>query len=123
MSTFIESNDHLEEWLAEDIPPEMLLTSLPDDIAKQVMERLEKEFERYWYIDSNRSLIYAERIIAIGCARNDRSQIAVGTMRKADCLGSLGNMDESWNLYEQAGEMFQALGDEVSWGRTRVGRL
>lgn len=123
MSTFIESNDHLEEWLADNLPPDLLLTALPDELAKQVIERLEKEFERYWYSDLNRSLRYSERIIAIGNARSDTSQIAFGTMRKADCLGSLGNMDESWNLYEQAGDMFQAIGDAVSWGRTRVGRL
>lgn len=123
MNSFIEMDDQLERWLADVLPPEMLLTPLPDGIADEVVNRLDKEFERYWYSDLNRSLIYAERIIAIGSARNDTSQIAFGTMRKADCLGSLGRMDEAWNLYDQAGTMFKANSDEVRWARTRVGRL
>ncbi len=65
-------------------------------------------------------LIASLQLVAL---ENDTSQVAFGTMRKADCLGSLGNMDESWNLYEQSGDMFQAVGDEVGWARTRVGRL
>ena len=116
-------DDPVESWLADEIPPDLLLTPLPDDVARKVVNLLMKEFDQYWYTNMNRSLTYAERIIAIGSARNDMSQIAFGTMRKADCLGSLGKMDESWNLYEQAGTMFQAAGDEVGWARTRVGRL
>jgi CHAT domain-containing protein len=119
----METDDALKRWLADELTPETLLTPLSDDIAKQVVSHLEKEFDRYWYSDLNRSLRYAERIIAIGRARNDTGQIAFGTMRKADCLGSLGGMDEAWNLYDQAGTIFKVNGDEVSWARTRVGRL
>lgn len=119
----METDDALKKWLADELSPEMLLTPLSDDIAKEVVSRLEKDFDRYWYSDLNRSLRYAERIIAIGRARNDTGQIAFGTMRKADCLGSLGSMDEAWNLYDQAGTIFKVNGDEVSWARTRVGRL
>jgi CHAT domain-containing protein len=123
MDNLIETGGHLESWLADDIPPDLLLTALPDDIAKEVVNHLEKEFDRYWYIDVNRSLKYSERIIAVGRARNDASQIAFGTMRRADCLAALGSMEEAWDLYEQAGLMFQTAGDDVGWGRTRVGRL
>ncbi len=62
-------DDQVKRWLADELPPEMLLTPLPDEVAMEVVERLEKEFEQYWYIDSNRSLTYADRIIAIGSAR------------------------------------------------------
>jgi len=119
----MDMDDQLERWLADKVPPELLSTALPDDIAREVIARLKKEFERYWYIDPNRSFEYAERIIAIGRARNDASQIAPGLMAKSDCLTSLGKMEEAWNLYDQAGIMFQAVGDEVGWARTRVGRL
>jgi CHAT domain-containing protein/tetratricopeptide (TPR) repeat protein len=123
MNNLIETGGHLESWLAENIPPDLLLTPLPDDVAREAVDLLIKEFERYWYIDSNRSLTYAERIIAIGRGRNDTSQIAAGMMRRADCIASLGSLEEAWDLYEQAGLMFQIAGDEVGWGRTRVGRL
>src|SRR5829696_8849324 len=113
MNNSIETGGHLESWLAENIPPEMLLTALPDDIAKEVVNHLEKEFDQYWYIDVNRSLKYSERIIAVGRGRNDTSQIAFGTMRKADCLTILGSLEEAWDLYEQAGLMFQMAGDDI----------
>ena len=123
MNHMAEMGDQVERWLADDISPEILLTPLPDGIANEVVNRLDKEFERSWYSDLNRSLTYAERITAIGGARKDTSQIAFGTMRKADCLTALGSMEEAWDLYEQAGDMFKTIGDEISWGRTRVGRL
>jgi CHAT domain-containing protein/tetratricopeptide (TPR) repeat protein len=123
MDAVMDMDDQLERWLADKVTPGLLSTALPDEVAREVIARLKTEFERYWYIDPNRSLQYAERIMAIGRARNDASQIAFGTMRKADCLASLGSMDGAWDLYEQAGVMFQTSGDEVGWARTRVGRL
>jgi CHAT domain-containing protein len=123
MNAVWDEDAAVELWLGSDLPSEMLSTPLPDDVAREVVERLKKEFERYWYIDSNRSLEYAERIIAIGRARTDTVQIALGMMSKGDCLASLGNMQEAWSLYEQAGVSFQAAADEVGWARTRVGRL
>ena len=113
----------IEQFLSKDVPPELLSTPLPDEVAAAVVERLKQEFNRYWYVDPNCSLTYSERIIAIGHARNDASQIASGMMSKADCLASLGKMQEAWELYEEAGTMFQKAGDEVGWGRTRIGRL
>ncbi len=88
MNNLIETGGHLESWLAENIPPDLLLTVLHDDIAKEVVNHLEKEFDRYWYIDVNRSLKYSERIILVGRGRNDSSQIAFGTMRRTKVLGT-----------------------------------
>ncbi|HEX5810392.1 MAG TPA: CHAT domain-containing protein [Anaerolineales bacterium] len=123
MNTSVEMGDPLEIWLVDDIPHQMLLVPLPNQKAGEVIERLRTEFDRYMNIDPNHSLKYTERIIAIGSARNDPSQIALGMMAKSDCLISLGRMEEAWSLYEQAGVMFQTVGDEVGWARTRIGRL
>src|SRR5688572_30442055 len=123
MSAVMHVEDQVKRWLADEVPPELLTTPLPDEAARGVIARLRQGFDRYWYIDPNWSLKYAERIIAIGTARNDAEQIAHGMMAKSDCLASLGQMEEAWNLYEEAGEMFRAAGNEVGWARTRVGRL
>ena len=123
MSTFIESNDHLEVWLADDLPPEMLLIPLPDEVARKVVDRLKAEADRYWNIDPNQSLVFASRIISIGEARNDVDQIALGTMAKSDAHRKLGHTNEAWDLIEQAGDMFKKTGNEVGWARTRIGRL
>src|SRR5688572_5712113 len=107
MNNLIETGGHLENWLAENIPPEMLLTPLSDDIAKEVVERLKQEADRYWNIDPKRSLVFASRIISIGEVRDDIDQIALGTMAKSDAHRKLGHTNEAWDLIEQAGDMFK----------------
>jgi CHAT domain-containing protein len=123
MSTNMGIEGELERWLADDIPPEMLLTPLPDEIAAAIVDRLKHEADRYWFIDPNYSLKFAGRIFAIGRARNDKSQEALGLMAKGDALKLLGSMQEAWEILEQAGSIFQTAGDEVGWARTRIGRL
>ena len=86
MNNSIETGGHLENWLAENIPPELLLTPLPDELAKAVVNCLKQEADRYWSIDPNYSLMYADRIIGIGRARNDKPQIALGLMARGDEL-------------------------------------
>lgn len=113
----------LEQWLADEIPPEMLSTPLPDEVAKVVVDRLKQEADRYWLIDPNRSLKLAKRLIAIGQARADTRQMALGLMAQGDALKFLGRMEEAWDAIDQAGHLFQATGDEVGWARTYIGRL
>ncbi|HET9589667.1 MAG TPA: tetratricopeptide repeat protein, partial [Anaerolineales bacterium] len=88
-----------------------------------MVEHLKKEADRYWSIDPNWSLKYADRIVAIGEARNDKSQVALGLMARGDALKLLGNLKRAWEMLEQSGNLFQAAGDEVGWARTRIGRL
>jgi CHAT domain-containing protein len=123
MSTFIESNHHLEEWLADELPPDLLLVPLSDDLSNEVVDLLKSEADRYWNIDPNRSLVFASRIVSIGEARGDVNQIALGTMAKSDAHRKLGHTDEAWDLIERAGDMFKKTGNEVGWARTRIGRL
>ena len=123
MKILMEKDGHLKSWLADELPPEMLLTPLPDEIAKEVIERLKSEADRYWYINPNQSLEFAKRIILIGTARNDINQIALGTMAKGDAFQFLGQMHEAWDMLEQAGNMFEKAGNEVGWARTRIGRI
>ena len=113
----------VEQFLDDSIPPEMLSTPLPDEIANTVVKCLKQEADRYWSIDPNRSLEYADRIVAIGRARTDKSQVALGLMARGDALKYLGKLEEAWEMLEQSGNMYQAAGDEVGWARTRIGRL
>jgi CHAT domain-containing protein len=113
----------VEQFMDDSIPLEMLSTPLPDEIANTVVECLKQEADRYWSIDPNCSLKYADRIVAIGRARNDKSQVALGLMARGDALKLLGNLQEAWEMLEQSGNMYQVAGDEVGWARTRIGRL
>jgi CHAT domain-containing protein/tetratricopeptide (TPR) repeat protein len=113
----------VEQFLNEQVAPQLLSTPLPDETATVVVERLKQEADRFWFIDPNCSLQYADRIISIGRARNDKSQLALGFMARGDALKFLGNLQEAWEMLEQSGNMYKSANDEVGWARTRIGRL
>ena len=113
----------VEQFIDDSIPPEMLSTPLPDDIANTVVERLKQEADRHWSTDAERSIEFADRIIAIGKARDDAAQTALGWMARGDALRFLGSLEEAWETLERAGSIFEAAGDKVGWARTRIGRL
>jgi CHAT domain-containing protein len=113
----------VEQFIGESIPPEMLSTPLPDEVANRVVERLKQEADRYWYIDPHRSLAFADRIVTIGKQQDNPSQIALGLMARGDALKLLGHPTEAWEMLEQAGGIFQGIKDEVGWARTRIGHL
>jgi len=123
MSSIIDMDKQLDQWLADEVPPEIRLTPLADEVAKKAVDLLKKEADRYWAIDPNVSLKYADRIVAIGRARKDKSQEALGLMARGDALKFLGNLEEAWEMLEQAGNMYLTGGDDVGWARTRIGRL
>lgn len=123
MNNLTETDGHLESWLADNIPPDLLLTPLSDTTAKEVIERLKQEADRHWYIDPHRSLEFADRIVAIGKQQADSAQMALGLMARGDALKFLGRPTEAWDVLDQAGGMFLGIGDEIGWARTRIGRL
>ena len=91
--------------------------------AGEIVEWLKLEADRYWAIDPNHSVKLAGLIQAIGRVRGNQSQVALGLMAEGDALKFLGRYTEAWEKLAQAGQHFQATGDEVGWARTRIGRL
>ncbi|HXQ32904.1 MAG TPA: tetratricopeptide repeat protein, partial [Anaerolineales bacterium] len=123
MKILMEEDGHWKNWLADELPPDLLLTPLSDEIAKEVVERLKQEADRYWYIDYHRSLEFADRIVTIGKMRSDARQTALGLMARGDALKLLDRAAEAWETLDEAGRLFQTTGDEVGWARTRIGRV
>ena len=119
----MDVQDQVKRWLVDSTPAEIFSTPLSDEMAEKVVARLKQEADRYWSIDANYSLKYADRIIAIGRARNDNSQIALGLMARGDALKLLGDMQEAWEMLDQAGNLFESVGDDFGWARTRIGRI
>lgn len=113
----------VEEFLNDRIPPQLLSTPLPDEVADLVVERLKEEADRYWYIDYHRSLEFADRIVAIGERRGDLRQTALGLMARGDALKLMDRAAEAWETLDESGRLFRTVGDEVGWARTRIGRL
>src|SRR5690349_16419683 len=113
----------VEQYLGDNVLPELLSTPLSDEAATVVVERLKQKADRYWYIDYHRSLELADRIITIGERRGDVRQTALGLMARGDALKLFGHSTEAWETLNEAGRLFQSVGDEVGWARTRIGRV
>lgn len=123
MKILMDEDGQWKSWLADELQPDLLLNPMSEETAQAVVDFLKDEADRNWFIDPNYSLKYSDRIVAIGRARNDNSQVALGLMAQGDALKFLGRMEEAWMILEQAGDMFQTAHDEVGWARTRIGRL
>ena len=123
MKILMEEDGQWKSWLADELPPEMLLTPVSEETAQAIVDLLKNEADRNWSIDPNYSLKYANRILAFGQARNDISKIALGLMAKGDAFQFLGQINEAWDMLEQAGSMFEKAGNEVGWARTCIGRV
>lgn len=114
-----------------DIPPDELpidddLTLPLDDArASEVIAILEKEVGRNRHSQPKRALQLANLVIHIGSLRGQKSEMGLGTMLHADILwfGGVGDYQTAWTMLDDAAELFLEGGDEVGWGRTRIGRL
>src|SRR5258706_1865394 len=100
-----------------------LIAPLAKPDVAAIVEHLKAEADRHYWINANRSLELADLIVRIGQARGNQWQTALGTMTRADALRFLGQIEAAWQLFEAAGQLFQQIGDEVGWARTRIGRL
>jgi CHAT domain-containing protein len=111
----------VEDLVAPEAPDALFARPLPDELATAVVERLKSEADRHWYIDPRISLTYAGRIVSIGQARHDQRQIALGLMARGDAIKMTGSFEQAWNDLEESARLFQSIGDEVGWARTRIG--
>src|SRR5690349_15618411 len=111
----------VKQFLEDQVPQQLLSTPLSDEVANTIVERLKNEADRYWYIDYHRSLAFADRIIMIGERRGDIRQTALGLMARGDALKFSGQAAPAWEALNEAGKLFQSVGDEVGWARTCIG--
>jgi CHAT domain-containing protein/tetratricopeptide (TPR) repeat protein len=114
--------------LAEQIfanPAELpaLVAALNDADAGALVDYLKAEADRHWWINANRSLELAGLIVQVGQARRNIWQVALGTMARGDALKLIGRTEDAWETLGEAGELFQSIGEQIGWARTRIGRL
>ena len=115
--------DKLVEQLLRGAALQELLSELPYATAASVTERLQQEAERYWTIDPHRSLEFADRIVAIGQARADPRQSALGLIARGDALKFMGREVEAWEAFQLARNMLLAPGEEVGRAQALISSL
>lgn len=84
---------------------------------------LKKETDRSWNTNAERSLTLSGYLLLIGDLTKNTYYHGLGLMARGDALRRLSRFQESLPFFDAAGDEFLSIEDEVSWARTRFGRI
>jgi CHAT domain-containing protein len=84
---------------------------------------LKKEADRRWNDNVAMSFTLSGYLLFIGNLTRNKYYYALGLMARGDALRRMDRDQEALPFLDAAGEEFLALGDEVGWARTRIGRV
>lgn len=100
-----------------------IVTQWTPQEAEAYVQQLKDLVDAYWWKDVDNAVKASDCLITIGLMREEMGIVALGKMSLGDSLNIQGMPERAWELLDEAGELFIESGDEVSWARTRVGRL
>ncbi len=84
---------------------------------------IKREADRCWNQNVQLSFTLAGHLLFIGTLTGNKYYHALGLMARGDALRRMDRDQEALPFLDAAGEEFLALDDEVSWARTRIGRV
>ncbi|MBV9230076.1 MAG: CHAT domain-containing protein, partial [Chloroflexi bacterium] len=96
---------------------------LSDDALERLVYLIKKEADRCWNHDAPLSFVLSGHLLVIGNLTHNKYYHALGLMARGDVLRRMDRDQEALPFLDAAGEEFLAIGDEVSWARTRIGRV
>jgi tetratricopeptide (TPR) repeat protein len=105
---------------------QMLVLWLPtfdDAAANRLVELIKREADHQWARDSHISFLMAGHLLFIGDLLHNTYVHALGLMARGDALRRMDRDQDALPLLDAAGVQFLAIGDEVGWARTRIGRV
>jgi CHAT domain-containing protein len=105
---------------------ELLSLWLPmfDDLAvNQLVELIKREADHQWTKDSQISFMMSGHLLLLGALVPSKYVHALGLMARGDALRRMDCDEDALPFLDAAGEEFRAIGDEVGWARTRIGRV
>ena len=114
----------LEE--SEERGKQLLQTHVPrysPEALDRLVHLIKKQADRHWTNDGQRSLLFSGYILLIAQLTGEKYYHALGLMARGDALRRMDRDQESLPFFDAAGEEFLAMGDEVGWARTRIGRI
>ncbi|MGB8348241.1 MAG: tetratricopeptide repeat protein, partial [Ktedonobacteraceae bacterium] len=86
-------------------------------------DQLKREADRQWADHSETSFMLAGYLMSIGDWTGRTDYHALGLMARGDALRRMDRDEDALPFLDAAGEEYLALGDEVGWARTRIGRV
>lgn len=99
------------------------LPSLDREAVAQLMELVKREADRRWTKEVHLSNTLAGHLLSIGKLSHSPYARALGLMVRGDSLRRMDRDAEAIEYLDAAGKEFLAVGDEVGWARTRIGRV
>src|SRR5436309_15168841 len=99
------------------------LPSIDDDSLILLIKLMKHEADRQCAKESGLSFMLAGYLMFIGDTIPNKYVHALGLMVRGDALRRMDRDQEALPFLDAAGSEFLALGDEVSWARTRIGRV
>ncbi len=105
---------------------QMLTLWLPtfgDSALNELVELIKREADHQWTRDSQISFMMAGHLLFIGDLLQNKYVHALGLMARGDALRRMDRDQDALPFLDAAGGEFLAMGDEVGWARTRIGRV
>lgn len=102
---------------------ELWLPTFDDTTINQLVELMKREADYQWARDSQLSFLIAGHLLFIGDLLHNKYVHALGLMARGDALRRMDRDQEALPFLDAAGGEFLAIGDEVGWARTRIGRV
>jgi CHAT domain-containing protein/tetratricopeptide (TPR) repeat protein len=99
------------------------LPLLPEGALDRLVYYLKREADRGWNTNVALSLHCSTYLLFIGDYTKHTFYHAIGLMVRGDALRRMDQDYEALPYFDAAGEEFLALHDELSWARTRIGRV
>ncbi len=105
---------------------QLLQTHVPV-LSTAALDRLvyliKREADHCWINDASLSFVLSGHLLLVSRLTREKYYHALGLMARGDALRRLDRDQEALPFLDAAGEEFLAMGDEVSWARTRIGRV
>lgn len=99
------------------------LPAFSDVAITRLVDLLKREANSQWIKDPQMSFVLSGYLLAISELTRNRAYYALGLMARGDALRRLDKDQEALQFFDEAGKAFWEIGDEVSWARTRFGRI
>src|SRR5437764_4051692 len=99
------------------------ICAFDDTAIALLVELIKREADRQWNKDAEVSFNLAGYLLAIGDLVHNKAYHAVGLMARGDALRRMDRDQDALPFIDAAGREFLAIGDEVGWARTRIGRV
>lgn len=102
---------------------QMHVPKFSDVALDRLVHSIKKQADRHWTDDPETSFLLSGHLLLIAELTHNTFYHALGFMARGDALRRMDRDQEALPFFDAAGEEFLSINDEVSWARTRMGRI